>query len=211
MSDVSAPSNGSATSARAQVEESMRGAVLETVRKLALGLVFLFVAFFFFNWVDYLPPVRTPMLVFDAVLVLIYLSIYLAIDRGVITTRRSNAWGALVSWLAGANILTAAALLKADLLYTAYLGLAFLGAASIILSRRWMAVAILVPIGPWAAVMLNFANLKDFGNDALRPSTTRTATKRATSSSRKSAGVSLRAFGKPTCWGATGARNLRLS
>lgn len=150
---------------RKTIEQSMHRTVLEGVQSLAFGLGFLFIALCIFEFNGLPPSVRVKVALSDAVLIPTFFGIYTATVSGKIPLGQANAWGTILSWLAGINILFAAALLKIDLLYTAYLGLAFLGAATVLLSVRWMVLAVLAPIGPWAAVMLPFTSSKDFGND----------------------------------------------
>lgn len=120
-------------------EKSRRAAVLEDGRRMAWCLSALFTGFFIFNAIDFQPPVRNPMLAFDAGLIVLF-ALAGALARpdrfGRVPT---DALGAGLGLLTGANILTAARWVGMDVLYTAYLGLTIIGVASVMLSFRWFA------------------------------------------------------------------------
>lgn len=106
---------------------------------MAWCLSALFTGFFIFNAIDFQPPVRNPMLAFDAGLIVLF-ALAGALARpdrfGRVPT---DALGAGLGLLTGANILTAARWVGMDVLYTAYLGLTIIGVASVMLSFRWFA------------------------------------------------------------------------
>lgn len=137
----------------AESEKSAHGSVLEDVQKMAFCLGFLFCAFFVFNAIDFVPPVRLPMLVFDGILIVVFFLIGSAAGQGWISGAHANAWGALLAALTGANILAASALLKSDLLYTAYLGLTLIGVSAILLSYAWLAITSFLLMGAWFGLM----------------------------------------------------------
>ncbi|MBL0359735.1 MAG: diguanylate cyclase [Elusimicrobia bacterium] len=145
---------------------SLQGAVLEDVRKMAFCLAALYVGLFTFDALTFPPAHRGGMLAFDGALIVFYGFVGAAAGAGRIIRSRANAWGALLGTLAGLNILTAATLLKSDLLFTAYLGLTLIGIAAVLLSAFWMTIATLVLGGAWLGVVLWFPSGDGWLDDA---------------------------------------------
>lgn len=131
-------------------EKSRRAMLIEESRRMAWVLSALFSGFLIFNAVDFKPPVRDTMLVFDATLVALFalLGALARPDRPGIFP--ADALGALLALLTSANIITAAYLLGEDVLYTAYLGMAFLGCGTVMLSYRWFAGTAGTIFAAWA-------------------------------------------------------------
>ncbi len=137
----------------ASYHRSLQGAVLEDVRKMAFCLAALYVGLFVFDALTFPLAHRTGMLTFDGSLAVFYAFVGAAAGAGRIIRSRANAWGALLGVLAGLNILTAAALLKSDLLFTAYLGLTLIATAAVLLSTFWLTLATAVLGAAWLAVV----------------------------------------------------------
>jgi len=147
-------------------QRSLQGAVLEDVRKMAFCLAALYAGLFTFDALTFPPAHRRFMLAFDASLIVFFGFVGAAAGAGRIIRARANAWGALLGVLTGLNILTAAALLKSDLLYTAYLGLTLIGTAAVILSRSWFTAATLTLVTAWVFSLRWFPAGESWGEDA---------------------------------------------
>lgn len=147
-------------------EKSRRAAVLEDGRRMAWCLSALFIGFFFFNAIDFQPPVRNAMLAFDAVLIGLF-ALFGALARpdrfGRVPT---DALGAALGLLTGANILTAARWVGMDVLYTAYLGLTIIGVATVMLSFRWFAGTAGALFAAWAVWIGRYAPRENLPDDA---------------------------------------------
>lgn len=147
-------------------QRSLQGAVLEDVRKMAFCLAALYVGLFAFDALTFPPGHRRFMLAFDASLIVFFGFVGAAAGAGRIIRARANAWGALLGVLTGLNILTAAVLLKSDLLYTAYLGLTLIATAAVILSHLWLAAATLTLATAWVVFLRWFPAGENWGDDA---------------------------------------------
>lgn len=147
-------------------QRSLQGAVLEDVRKMAFCLAALYVGLFAFDALTFPPAHRRGMLAFDASLVVFFGFVGVAAGDGRIIRARANAWGALLGILTGLNILTAAILLKSDLLYTAYLGLTLIATAAVLLSRAWLAVTTVALAAAWILFLRWFPAGESWGDDA---------------------------------------------
>ncbi len=147
-------------------EKSRHAAVIEDGRRMAWCLTFLFGGFFVFNAFDFQPPARTPMLIFDAALIVFFAAVGAFAQPGRLGRIPGDALGAALGLLTGANILTAAFFVGADVLYTAYLGLTIIGTATVMLSLRWFAGMVLALGAVWGVLVGRRAPLENIPDEA---------------------------------------------
>ncbi len=133
---------------------------------MAWCLTVLFVGFFVFNAIDFRPPARAPMLVFDAVLIVLFAFVGAFARPDRLGRAAGDALGAALGLMTGANILTAAFFVGADVLYTAYLGLTIIGTATVMLSLRWFAGTVVALVAAWAMWIGRAASIDNLPDDA---------------------------------------------
>jgi signal transduction histidine kinase/ActR/RegA family two-component response regulator len=129
IEDVASPSGSSDV-------ELLTFASLAPASRLLVGI---FVSFAVFNWIDFEPPVRGPMVLHDLVLVALYGVAAIGLSQGRVPARYASMLGALFGIGAASNILMALVLLRAPG-YTTYLVVVVIAMGYLVLHRGWLVV-----------------------------------------------------------------------
>jgi PAS domain S-box-containing protein len=144
-----------------ELDEGLYRGVLESVKPVATALTVVFLIFAVFNAFDLPEHAMLPVLVSDLVLALIFLAIRGLAAREAIQPRWAHAMLAGMAFLIVSNILLAFALLR-DPFYTFYVLIIVVGGGFLLLSTRWLLLAVGVIAASWAVVAAFSCTPKQF-------------------------------------------------
>jgi PAS domain S-box-containing protein len=139
------------------LDEALHQIVLDTLRPALIGFAAIYVAFMAFSWLNYPRPVRAPIVISEAVIIVCMLVAYVGIKSELVPWRYANAIVTIIATLVFANVLLAYSMLGATpyaYLHTSYLLIMMMGLGFFLLSAYWLAFAVGTVLVVWGAVII---------------------------------------------------------
>jgi signal transduction histidine kinase/ActR/RegA family two-component response regulator len=151
VTELDEPYRRGLTGRVARVEVDLGGIATDGTRSAALVVAALFVAFAIYNWLEFPPRARTPVVIYDLGLVALSGTVYAACRGITLSPTRAYIVSAVLSLAVLGNILLAAAL-GASPLFSFYVAVLVIASAGSVLSATWATAIALVEVAGWAVV-----------------------------------------------------------
>jgi signal transduction histidine kinase/CheY-like chemotaxis protein len=149
----------------AQVEGDVRGIATDGLRPAGLGVALLFLAFSFYDWIEFPPDVRLQIVLYDVALVVFGFGLFQVCRRGTLTQRAVHMAAAALSFGVLGSILKTT-LLADNPLFSFHISGLVIASASIVMSTAWAITIVLVEVTGWALVAARVLSHADFAQHA---------------------------------------------
>jgi signal transduction histidine kinase/ActR/RegA family two-component response regulator len=155
------PDDGGPGNRLAQIELDVSGMAIDGLRPAALGVSLLFLAFAFFDWLEFPPDVRLQIVLYDVLLVVFGFGLFQVCRRRALTPRAVHMAATGLSFGVLGSIL-ATTLVADNPLFSFHISGLLIASASIVLSAAWAIAIVVVEVTGWALVGAMVLSHADF-------------------------------------------------